>query len=178
MKQKAIILIDGSNFYFKVKELKLPSLLYFDFSKFISYLIHDNKLVWAKYYVGKIRTDGTLKVQKLFNQQRKLLAHLKKHQVDYSLGYLSESQGKFHEKGVDVQMAVDMLIAAYEKTCDRIIFISSDTDLLPAITQAKNKGKIIQYIGFSHQPSIALMRNCSRYRLLTKNELKTFYQSK
>ena len=178
MQQKTIVLIDGSNFYFKVKELKLPSLLYFDFSKFIKKLTLNNKLVWVKYYVGKIRTDGTPKVQRLFNQQRKLLAHLKKHGIQYSLGYLSESQGKFHEKGVDVQMATDMLVTAYENKCNQIILISSDTDLLPAIEQVKRRGKAIQYIGFSHQPSIALMRNCTTKKLLTKNQLQAFFRSK
>ena len=45
-------------------------------------------------------------------------------------------------------MAVDMLIATYENQCDRIILVSSDTDLLPAIKQAKRKGKEVEYVGF------------------------------
>jgi uncharacterized LabA/DUF88 family protein len=174
--KKAIILIDGSNFYFKLKDLKLYGLTSFDFAKFSQELTKKHQLVWTKYYVGRVRTDETEKVQKLFDQQRKLLAHLQKNGFQYSLGYLSESGGKFHEKGVDVQMAVDILVAAYEDQCDKIVLISSDTDLLPAIKQAQKKGKKIQYVGFEHLPSIALQRTCDSSKLLTRNKLKKFFK--
>ncbi|MBI2086433.1 NYN domain-containing protein [Candidatus Daviesbacteria bacterium] len=69
---------------------------------------------------------------------------------------------------------MDILVATYENLCDHIILISSDTDLLPAIKKAKAKGKIIEYIGFSHQPSVAMVANCSKSRLLTKEDLIPF----
>lgn len=172
--RRCIVLIDGSNFYFKLKDLKLHRLINFDFSNFVRSLKKDCAVVKSIYYVGKIRTDGTKKTQKLFNDQRRLLAHLKKNQIKYSLGYLLKSDGKFHEKGVDVNIAVDILVATYEDLCDEIILVSSDTDLLPAIKKAKEKGKKVEYVGFSHQPSIAMVANCSRSRLLTKEDLAPF----
>lgn len=175
MKQKrCIILIDGSNFYFKLKDLNLHHLLRFDFSSFIKVLAVDNQVINANYYVGSVRTDGTKHAQKMFNDQRKLLAHLKKHKFNYSLGYLLKSDGKFHEKGVDVNIAVDILVATYEDLCDHIILVSSDTDLLPAIRKAKEKGKRVEYVGFSHQPSVAMVANCSESRLLTKEDVLPF----
>lgn len=39
------------------------------------------------------------------------------------------------EKGVDVHIAVAILVAAYENLADRIILVSSDTDLIPAIAK-------------------------------------------
>lgn len=176
-KQRCIILIDGSNFYFKLKDLELHHLINFNFSEFIKNLAKDHKIISATYYVGAVRTDGTTKVQKMFSNQRKLLAHLKKHKFKYSLGYLLKSKGKFHEKGVDVNMAVDILVATYEDLCDHIILVSSDTDLLPAIKKAKEKGKTIEYIGFSHQPSIAMVANCTKSILLTKEDLLPFCKS-
>ena len=175
MKQKCIVLIDGSNFYFKLKDLQLHNLLSFDFSGFATKLTGEgNKLVQATYYVGKIRTDGTEKTQALFNNQRKLLTHLRKNGFTYSLGYLMKTNGKYHEKGVDVNIAVDLLVATYENLCDRLIVVSSDTDLLPAILKAKEKGKIIEYIGFSHKPSVAMVATCSSSRLLTKEDIDEF----
>lgn len=171
MIKKCIVLIDGSNFYFKLKDLNLHHLLSFDFSQFINKLIGKYKLVSSTYYIGKIRTDGTEKTQQLFDNQRKLLRHLRTNKVNYSLGYLLKSDGKFHEKGVDVNMAVDILVATYENLCDHIILVSSDTDLLPAIKKAKEKGKTIEYIGFSHQPSLAMIANCSESRLLKQEDL-------
>lgn len=173
-KQKCIVFIDGSNFYFKLKDLGLHQLLDFDFTGFSKMLISENELVSSTYYVGKIRTDGTDKTKKLFDDQQKLLGHLKKHNYKYSLGYLLKSDNVFHEKGVDVNIAVEMLVAAYENLCDRIILVSSDTDLIPAVNKAKEKGKIVEYVGFSHRPSVAMVARCNESHLLKKEDLLPF----
>ena len=173
-KNRCIILIDGSNFYFKLKDLKLHRLLQFDFSGFVKQLASSNEVVETVYYVGAIRTDGSEKTRRLFKAQRRLLAYLKRNKIRYSLGYLLKSDGKFHEKGVDVNIAVDILVATYENLCDKIILVSSDTDLLPAVKKTKEKGKKVEYIGFSHQPSLAMVANCTSSRLLTKEDLAAF----
>lgn len=178
MKQRCIILIDGSNFYFKLKDLGLHNLLTFDFDKFVKLLVQSEKVIHACYYVGRIRQDGTDHVKKLFDGQQKLLGALKKHHVSYTFGYLLKSGGVFHEKGVDVQIAVDMIIAAYENKCDKIILVSSDTDLAPAIKKVREKKKIVEYIGFSHKPSVAMVSFCSQSRLLTKTDLLSFVKAK
>jgi uncharacterized LabA/DUF88 family protein len=177
MKQeRAIVLIDGSNFYFKLRDLKLHQLLTFDFSSFARSLIGKNRLVFATYYVGKVRTDGTEKTKKMLANQQRLFAHLRKHTFTYSLGYLLKSGGALHEKGVDVQIAVDMLVAAYEDLCDRIYLVSSDTDLIPAIQKAQEKGKTVIYVGFSHQVSKALVASCKETQTLTKDTLVPFIE--
>jgi uncharacterized LabA/DUF88 family protein len=83
----------------------------------------------------------------LANQQ-KLFANLKHHHVKYTLGYLLKNNGKYHEKGVDVQIAVDMLVATYENLCDRIIIVSSDTNLEPAIKKLEKKVKSLSMLVF------------------------------
>lgn len=174
MKQKCIILIDGSNFYYKLKDLSLHNLLTFDFGKFAQFLAHSKEIVSICYYVGRIRQDGTPKTTKLFNAQQKLLGNLKKHKIQYQFGYLLKSDGAYHEKGVDVQIAVDMLVTAYENSAEHIILISSDTDLAPAIKKAKEKGKSVEYVGFSHNPSVAMVSFCSESTLLKKEDLEKF----
>ncbi|OGV96461.1 hypothetical protein A2W24_00665 [Microgenomates group bacterium RBG_16_45_19] len=178
MKQKCWIIIDGSNFYFKLKDLGLYNLLAFDFTKFVKLLGGSNKIVQVCYYVGRIRQDGTKKTNELFNAQQKLLGSLKKHKIAYQFGYLLKSDGVYHEKGVDVQMAVDMVAAAFEKTCNRIILVSSDTDLAPAIKKAREKGMVVEYAGFSHQPSIAMVGFCTESTLLKKEDLVSFLPAK
>jgi uncharacterized LabA/DUF88 family protein len=172
--ERAIILIDGSNFYFKLRDIHLHKLLTFDFTQFAQSLIGKSMMVNATYYVGKVRTDGTAKTQELFNNQRKLLAHLRKHKYHYSLGYLLKSEGVFYEKGVDVNIAVDMLVATYENLADTIYLVSSDTDLIPAIQKAQQKGKKVVYVGFSHKLSYALIANCKETRTLTREILEHF----
>ena len=71
-------------------------------------------------------------------------------------------------------MAVDMLVSAYEDICDTIFLISSDTDLIPAITKAKERGKEIMCVGFSHKPSKAMKVNCSKSILLNKTQFNSY----
>lgn len=175
--KRSILLIDGSNFYFKLKKLNLHHLLEFDFSSFSVFLARKSIIVDKKYYIGKIRQDGTEKTERLFADQQKLLAMLRQHQFHYSLGYLLRNDGVYHEKGVDVQIAVDILVAAYENICDHIILVSSDTDLVPAIKKAVEKGKTIEYVGFSDQPSLGLIKYCSESTLLKTENIKKFLRS-
>ena len=176
-KKKCIVLVDGSNFYFKLRDLKLHKLLQFNFLNFAKMLSGKDEIINASYYVGAVRTDGTKKTQKMLANQQRLFSHLKNNGFNYVLGYLLKTDGDWHEKGVDVNIAVDILVATYENICDKIILVSSDTDLLPAVKKAKEKGKIVEYIGFSHMRSNALINNCSKYKLLKKEDLTPFIKS-
>ena len=69
-----------------------------------------------------------------------------------------------------------MLVATYENLCDRIILVSSDTDLLPAIDKARKKVKIVEFIGFSHKVSVAMVTKCNEARLLKREELEPFLE--
>lgn len=141
---------------------------------FIRGLCAKGESVEGVYYVGAVRTDRTKHVQELFDKQQKLFAQLKKHKLRYSLGYLLKTQGKVHEKGVDVNIAVDIVSGALKDKYDHFILVSSDTDLLPAIIMAKEAGKRVEYIGFSHQPSLAMIANCSESTLFKKEDLEPF----
>ena len=175
MKQnRAILLIDGSNFYFKLKDLKISDQLQFNFSGFAKHLSQDFKIVDQCYYIGRIRTGSSKKSKTMHANQQKLLAHLHDHGFRYSLGYLLKSDSRYHEKGVDVQMAVDILKGAYKDMYDHALLISSDTDLIPAIVEAQEEGKTIEYMGFYHNPSYALLKSCKQSRLLTRDDLLPF----
>lgn len=178
MIQRCYILIDGSNFYYKLKDLGYHNLLNLNFRKFASLLAGNHKIVKARYYVGGIRQTGTKQGDKMLTDQQKLFVVLKNHGFSYSLGYLLESDGVFHEKGVDVQIAVDMLVAAYENLCDRIILVSSDTDLSPAIRKVQEKEKVVEYIGFSHKPSVAMLSRCVASHILNKKDIASVINSK
>jgi uncharacterized LabA/DUF88 family protein len=173
-KKRSIILIDGSNFYFKLKSVGIENTLDFNYSNFASYLSKKTTLVKAIYYVGAVKARKSSKAREMHANQQKLFANLRKHKFQYCLGYLLKSDGKFHEKGVDVNIAVDILVATYEKKCERIILVSSDTDLLPAIIKAKQKRMLIEYVGFSNKPSLAMIANCSESTLLKKDDLEPF----
>ena len=89
-------------------------------------------------------------------------------------GYIMENHGVYHEKGVDVKIAVDMLTGAYEGNYDTAILLSSDTDLIPVIQKVRVLGKAVEYIGFAHRPSFGLQKHVTLSRLLIRAELEPF----
>lgn len=149
---RCIILIDGSNFYFKLKDLGLRNLLGFSFSSFTKYLTPGLSIVQATYYVGAIRSGRSAKSKTMHADQQKLLAHLRSSDFTYYLGYLLKSDDTFKEKGVDVKLATDLLLGACQEAYDQAFVVSSDSDLVPAIEGAQKLGKIVTYVGFKHQP--------------------------
>ena len=99
--------------------------LSFDFQNFCFSLAKNTDLISCTYYVGEVKTIGTKKSQKMYENQQRLISHLKKNKLRYTFGYLlKDGNGIFHEKDVDVHMAVDILVATYENLCNRIILVS------------------------------------------------------
>lgn len=175
--KRVAIFIDGSNLYFKLKTSNIKNILRFDYRQLSKWLAINRKIVYAGYYVGVVRAKvDDKKGQKLRRGQINLFNFLRSKSQQFVIrkGYLMDNDGVYHEKGVDVQLAVDILIGAYENTYDTAIIISSDTDLIPAIEKAKKLGKEIEYIGFAHQPSFAMQKHSTLSRLLIKEELEPF----
>ena len=159
--ERIFIIIDGNNFYHRLKELKFRHLLSFDYEKFVQFLLRKEKLLISKnYYIGAVREErNNPKSKELMIGQRKLTGKLQKDGWVVKFGQLFKD-GDYHEKGVDVQIAVDILISTYEDLCDTIILVSSDTDLIPALAKAREMNEMkkkVEYIGFSHKPSYGLI---------------------
>ena len=57
-KERIFIIIDGNNFYHRLKELKFRRLLSFDYEKFVQFLLRKEKLLISKnYYIGAVREE-------------------------------------------------------------------------------------------------------------------------
>lgn len=179
MKRKILVQFDGSNFYKKVKKI-LPQVHLTDFdyvglAKSITKVTPDQII----YYVGEIRKyPGNKKSEILYANQQSLFLNLRKQGLEIKLGYLLMSDGKFHEKGVDVQIAVDIVRGSIKNEFNKFYLISSDTDLLPAIQTAKDEGKEVTYVGFENFISRALQKNCSSYLILKKDQILKFAKVK
>lgn len=175
MSQKILVLFDGSNFYKKVKalvpEIHLTNYNYIDLAKSIA----QSKTINCIYYVGEIRKyQNNKKSAQLYSSQQSLFLNLRKQAIEIKLGFLLKSNMIFHEKGVDVQIAVDIVRGAIKNEYDICYLFSSDTDLLPAINTAKDVGKKIIYVGFENMMSKALLNNCSSSVSLKKADLVKF----
>lgn len=177
-KQKSIVIIDGSNFYHKLKELRLSNLSTFDYSQFASKISENTQLSQKYFCIGKIKAkQENVKARKMMAKQQSLVTRLQKDGFIIQFGFLLQSAGKYHEKGVDVQISVDILKGIYKHTYKTAYLVSSDSDLVPAIVEAQSFGKTVVYVGFRHKPSLALLRDCKKSILLKEEDLSPFIKS-
>lgn len=178
---RVFVVIDGGNFYHKLKakQIRMKNSLKFDYKKFILWLVNKNKIVDCCYYVGQIREEqGSKKSKILKRDQDKLFSMLRKQGIRVETGYIMKSDGKYREKGVDVHIAVDICMKAVRNEYDRIILISSDTDLIPAIKEARSLKKHVEYVGFDFSPSFAMIRFSDSRTLLKRENLLQFINKK
>lgn len=176
---RCLIFIDGNNFYNGAKELindKSISLLKFDYSKFGEFLCKSNTLVETRYYIGAITRGNDKKSEKMYADQQRLIALLQRHNVPVILGTIIRHPDKtFHEKGVDVRIAVEMIRFARLDKYDKAILISSDTDLVPAVEEVQVLGKKVLYVGFPHNQSFGLTKLTDDLLVLRKEDLLNLF---
>lgn len=181
MKMKIAIFIDGSNFYSKLKELKISDTSHFNYNDFILSLTKGVKPVHVGYYVGQIRKEkNNPKSDLLYAKQQKLFAHLQSSIPNIKIirGHIQNYNDIYKEKGVDVRLALDLFALAIEHKYSKAILISSDSDLLPAVRMVQARKKEVEYIGFAHNTSLALIKECRSKRLLKYHDVTIFSHKK
>ena len=181
MKERVATYIDGGNAYKRLKNLGIPAKdTRFDYSVFAEHLLGDRELISKRYYVGVARNvDGSEKAEKMVRSQQKFLNGLKTERFDIKPGRIMYDDGNIREKGVDVKIAVDLVIGAIDNLYGTAIVISSDTDLIPAIKYARNaKKKNVEYIGFGAIPSFGMIKESSISRVFSNTDLVRFQITK
>lgn len=172
--ERIAILVDGSNLYHYLRELKLTGLAEFNYKAFAQFLARGRTVMSATYYIGKVRSRGDAKGEELRRWQQRLVARLQSMGWNVEFGHMMENNGVFQEKGVDVHIAVDLLTGAYDDRYDTAVLVSSDTDLIPAIHGVRRKRKKVEYIGFAHRPSFGLIKNADLTTTLRHEDLGDF----
>jgi uncharacterized LabA/DUF88 family protein len=176
--ERVMIFIDGSNIYHILKNMfpeKRPN--DFDFGKFVEHLVGSRKLVRTYYYnapLDREKDEGHyIKQQKFFDKIQRIpnftfvLCRMQKRKVDGKTIY--------EVKEDDIHLAVDMVKLAYNNAYDTTILVSSDGDFVPAIQAVKEKGKIVENIGFENKFSYYLRQESDKFIKLTKDFVKNFF---
>ena len=177
--ERVAVFIDGSNLYHKLKELHIPNTINFSYAGLCKKLARGREIISCRYYVGAIRAkENDHKGQIIRANQLRLFNNLTAQGFTIKKGNFLFNGGGYHEKGVDVKLAVDLLVGAYDDIWDTAIIISSDSDLNPAIKKVKHLNKNVEYIGFSHNPCYSLQKVSSLSRLLIKDDIEEFIVSK
>jgi len=180
-KEKVVVYIDGNNFYkyLKDKEISLPKGTKFNFSRFIEFLVNKRELVSKRYYVGVARNiDQSDKSKQIVLGQQKFLSKIVNEGFIIKRGKVMYDKGKIREKGTDVKIAVDLIVGAVENIYDTVILVSSDTDLIPALKYIKYKKKRVEYVGFSHAPSLGMQKHADFSILLRPKDIDDFKEEK
>ena len=169
---RILVIFDGSNFYHKAKKLTPEiHLTHFNYRKLAEHLA-SGASVGIEYCVGEVRPP-TLRDDKsraMYAKQQALFYHLQEQKVIIKKGFLLQSQGVYHEKGVDVRIATDIVRGALKNEFDACYCISSDSDLVPAIETARGAGKTMVYDAFEGMAvSRALVIHCFKTIFITKD---------
>lgn len=207
------IFIDSGNFYHIVlKKLGLHE-LDLDFEGFTSMLANGRQITQKgkRLYVGTVREkqDGHENKTAMENQTKffsgllasgnwaiktsKLRTRIEKIKIDDRVISYNEilrkgineiQYSRSREKGIDVKLAVDLLVGAFDDKYDTAIIVSSDSDLVPAVDWVRKRlQKKVEYIGFSvpqtnnyeaTKPTKTMIYNSDVQRVLIESDIKPF----
>lgn len=178
--EKAMIFIDAANFYHSLREIH-RSVYDIDFLKLAEQLLVANrKLVKIRYYAAPV--DRT-RMAREYRAQQRFWSDLEKQGIEIDLGYLQKRIftcpkcdcarigvkcdecghvfAEVGEKGVDVNIASDIVYHAALHSYDIGYLISSDGDLAGACKRARLLGRRMVYVCIPPIESTALKSWCN-----------------
>jgi uncharacterized LabA/DUF88 family protein len=146
--KRSIVYIDGFNLYYG--SMKDSSCKWLNIQTYFERLRQDDDIQKIWYFTARVSGAAASRQQPYLEA----LSTLPKVKIKYGLFKdktqkckvaacnLPASQKKYkvpEEKGTDVNIALQMLDDAYQGLCDRIILVSGDSDLVPAIELIKKR---------------------------------------
>lgn len=143
MVEKVAVFIDGG--YFSKVRLHLG----FDQVR-LNYATLSNKLCvgcerFRTYYYDcmpyKGETPSAEDEERYKNKQRFIESLRDLDRFEIRLGHLIKlGPSEFRQKGVDIQLAIDLTRLSWRDKIGKAVLVTSDTDFIPAIQEAKNAG--------------------------------------
>lgn len=123
-KKRAIIYIDGSNFYFSIKNTFNCKI---DIEKFCKKLTENYELVRINYYIAPVGGANP----KMYTEQQRFFEKLRQiHKLKSIFGrlekYKQDGKSFYVEKATDVNIAQDLIFDAIGNLCDKLFLVSND----------------------------------------------------
>ncbi|MER3554825.1 MAG: NYN domain-containing protein [Meiothermus sp.] len=155
---RVAIFIDGSSLYKGlVSSLGIDYRL--DFVQFVGALAGGRSLLRAYYYNAPLpNEDPAAKAHQSFLNYLKRVPY-----VTVRLGRLERRGEGFIEKGVDIQIAIDMLKLAYADAYDVAVLVSGDGDFAEVLKVVQDLGKHAENTTFQTLSSYRLAQQADRY---------------
>jgi uncharacterized LabA/DUF88 family protein len=175
--KKSFVFIDGSNLYHRIKSVAEHFLretgqkygtVDFDFRGFCNSFKGDTDLQEIHYYVGQVTrlrngaSEDVEKSEQMYAAQQRLAGYLQKENIPIHYGKLLREpnpSGIYHEKGVDVRIAVEMIRFARQAKYDVAYLLSSDSDLISAVQEVKSFEREVVYVGVKRIPTLEALKS-------------------
>ena len=161
--ERVMVFIDGSNLYHVLDQNCSRHDVQFD--KLARKLANGRDLRRIYYYnirQESDRPDGRV------DQDRFLHSLYDTPYVEVRLGIAKQRRDHVVEKGVDVMLATDLVVRAYQDQYDTAILVSGDGDFYPAIQAVKDRGKQVEVAAFESNISAEASRVADLHIKLTK----------
>jgi uncharacterized LabA/DUF88 family protein len=156
--------VDGS--YLRTQAERLCGSPFIDIKGLASHItvergVRDGRLIRA-YYDDAEATDSSDPVDPKVADYWKRVERMD--DVELRFGHLRARSRKTprQQKGVDVLLAVDLVVGSFTRVFDATILISGDADFVPAIDEAKRRGVVVILCGFRSSMSEVLIDACDR----------------
>ena len=165
--ERIMIFIDGSNLYHSLKSFFKRTDV--DLGKFCQKLLEKRRLVRIYYYnarVGRKEEPDRYKDQEAFFSGVNAIPY-----TELRLGRLVYSNWPSsppYEKGVDIQLATDMITHSYKNNYDVAILVAGDNDFVGALQAVKDNGRNVEVALFGKERTSMQLRNVSD-RIITLN---------
>ncbi len=155
-----MIFVDGSNMYHSLKNYFRRTDL--DIGRFSGRLLDKRRLVRVYYYNAKV---GMKEEPERYKDQQKFFDGIGA--IPYTelrlgrLVYNNWPGSPPYEKGVDIQLATDMITHSFKNNYDVAILVAGDTDYVGALQAVKDNGKNVEVALFGKERTSMQLRNVS-----------------
>ena len=156
--ERVMIFIDGSNMYHSLKHhFKRTNI---DIGRFCQKLLDKRRLVRMYYYNAQV---GRKEEPERYKRQQRFFADVTA--VPYTelrlgrLVYINWPNTPPYEKGVDIQLATDMITHSYKDNYDVAILVAGDNDFVGALQAVKDNGKNVEVALFGKERTSMQLRN-------------------
>lgn len=167
LKEKLMIFIDGENLFNAIREEKVR----IDFQKLVDVLSKNFNLIRVYYYTGvpNIRNWDEEKETKkeFYTKLNRQIGFLENLEFKYNFHVVKKplilENGKMKEKGVDVNIASDIIWHGLSNNYDAFILISGDKDLMDCLIRMKDNGKRVIIANFEGKISREIKKIADKY---------------
>jgi len=184
--ERVMIFIDDSNLYHGLVDYCSTTAL--NFEKFCNLLCGDERRLVHTYYYNIILRQNNAK-EAYAGQQRFIAALQRIPHFDFVKGRTvdrnrdekcPQCQHEYEvlyqtEKGVDIQLAVQMLVSAFDNQYDTAIIVSNDGDFSEAVKEVRRLKKTVENAEFPERLPSYLSKQCSKVINLTKDFIEPCY---